>query len=393
MTDRTSCIQHPPDTPMVIIRLDYLALCSGYKHAKCAAALLNMFERWHSYKLHQRTEIKMRRKPSRKRKQANGLWVYMSQSDIHRELFEVFGLNMIGDALRELVKRGYVQERQNPNLKRDRTKQYLFLVDAVQRAVDDFKVRWSAARKAVESCENGVRPFFKFKECKLYSQRLETLVLKFRCFKTKEALPLNTTLVPTLKSTERETAQIAEPAPAPQIPLSPSKDKEPELHIDRDATTTPMYVVREMANDLPPRQQFNDTAALVAQSADAQIILSAYRAGFPDDKTRPSASSVKGYTKQAVAMVKDGVPPIAVTAAVKRLIAAGEQKINIWKVCDEIEAEKVRNYQLVNGISKVSASSAAPAPKPIGDAYRRIVPGKYHPDGSAMYEDELGAAS
>lgn len=203
---------------------------------------------------------------------------------------------------------------------------------------------------------------------------------------------------PSVEPKEREAAQSAEPAPAPQIPLSPSKPEaqEPEplpfTEPERDVTVTTL--TPGQAKRLAKGESvipFNDTVALMELSTKTQALLTAYRMGFPEP-IRPTPDDVHGYETKARAMAAAGITPEQVTAAVKALYDAGVTKINIWKAADHIQEEKVRAHQAKNGITKQSADKPNEQ-KPIGDAYRRIVPNRYHPDGSAVYEDELGAAS
>lgn len=194
---------------------------------------------------------------------------------------------------------------------------------------------------------------------------------------------------PSVEPKEREeAAPIPEPvAPAPEMPLSLSKP-EPETPSDvpiaRDVTTTPMSVIRQLHGDLPPRAEFNDTAALMTQTAKALPLLTAYAEGFPLD-IRPKPANLKAYEKCAAAMADAGVTPAQVTAKTKALIEAGETKINIWRVDDALDEDKLRAYQVANGITKTNGSASA---QHIGDAYRKIAPGQYHADGSPIYEDE-----
>lgn len=143
-------IAQPGKQKMTLLRESYQAICDG---DPCAARLLNAMERWHFYKLQTREEVRGR---NRVRRQggltASGdedLWVRMAidPKDAKSlgwcgELMDEYSYKVVKRGLDLLVDKGFVAKRENPRLNWDRTPQWLFQVETVQKAVDD----WALSR-------------------------------------------------------------------------------------------------------------------------------------------------------------------------------------------------------------------------------------------------------
>lgn len=132
---KTSCIAHPADQMVLIIREDYLAICDK-NH--CAAAILNVFEYWTNIKLGQRSQAKAENEIAR----AGGadevdesLWIYKSVADLQVELMGLFGETKISSSLKTIEAKGFLDTRNNPKYGWDRTIQYLFKTEAIQSVI------------------------------------------------------------------------------------------------------------------------------------------------------------------------------------------------------------------------------------------------------------------
>lgn len=122
---------------MVVIREDYLAVCDG-NH--CAAALLSIFEYWTNVKLGQQEQAQVENAiaaaggaPSVR----DDLWVFKSVTDLETDLMGLFGKMKIGDALKLIRDKGFVERRTNPDYRWDRTLQYHLQIEMLQGAISD----------------------------------------------------------------------------------------------------------------------------------------------------------------------------------------------------------------------------------------------------------------
>ncbi|GGL13120.1 hypothetical protein [Deinococcus radiotolerans] len=152
MSTKTSSITHPPRTRLNLLREDYLHIADG---DYCAARLLNIFERWHNTKLDHRTQARhanaVARSGGERPEQDEGLWVYMSNEDLRKELMLEYSEKPVTRALTLLETKGFLRRRSNPIRKWDRKPQYLFVASAVQDAINT----WAATRS--EEPENSLQ--------------------------------------------------------------------------------------------------------------------------------------------------------------------------------------------------------------------------------------------
>lgn len=132
---------------MNLLREDYLAIADG---DYCAARLLNVFERWHNTKLDHRSQARyanaIARSGGEHPDQDEGLWVYMSNEELRRELMNEYSEKPVTRALTLLEGKGFLRRRSNPLRKWDRKPQYLFVAAAVQKAIN----AWAASREEGE---------------------------------------------------------------------------------------------------------------------------------------------------------------------------------------------------------------------------------------------------
>lgn len=197
-------ISHPAKTKMVCIREDYLGICQTLRHPHCAAALLNMFERWFDWKSASFADELRRRQHARNNNQdydpAGDLWVFMSQSQMKDELQGLFGDKLIANSLQDLTEAGFIKSRRNPKNSWDRTLQYLFLPNTVQGALN----QWENMQQF---------PYRKIAVSKAQKCVIETAWLRNRNRKIAEAIPQSQTLEPI---TETKAPVVARRAPTMQ---------------------------------------------------------------------------------------------------------------------------------------------------------------------------------
>lgn len=138
---KSSCVQHPPAMTIVMIRQDYVVLCSDAPDPHCAAALLNNMEFWTNIKLAIQKQLQIENELA-----ANeGLplipdddtWVYKTHEETQEELLDVFGRNKIVTNTAWLVSQGYIKTRNNPRYKWDKTKQYSLDIQTLQDAISN----------------------------------------------------------------------------------------------------------------------------------------------------------------------------------------------------------------------------------------------------------------
>lgn len=130
---KTSCIQHPANTPLLMIRADYLILCDGNA---CAAALLNEFEQFENHALNEQgRDTSEWAKPGTEAPDPER-WFYWTRKDIARELFHVYSAYQMDKALALLFEKGFINRREYGVDKMDHRYQYRFHVATIQAAIN-----------------------------------------------------------------------------------------------------------------------------------------------------------------------------------------------------------------------------------------------------------------
>lgn len=149
MSDK-SCIIHAPESLFVAIRQDYVGICKarGMRHPHCAAALLNMFERWHNVKLAEFDQELAKHQVAKANKQhykvSVNMWIFMSNPAMREEMQGLFGETVIRHSIQDLEQAKFIKSRHNPKDVRDRTLQYLFFPMRVQNAL----YKWASSTDA-----------------------------------------------------------------------------------------------------------------------------------------------------------------------------------------------------------------------------------------------------
>lgn len=126
---KSSCIPHPPNEPLIVIRKWQVEACGGF----CEAALLSFFEYWHNIKLDLQQKA-MATKKSGGRKTVPGLYQHHTAKELSDGVLGLYGEKTIRHALRRLENLGFVITIRNPNPKYgfDATKHFVFVEEKVR---------------------------------------------------------------------------------------------------------------------------------------------------------------------------------------------------------------------------------------------------------------------
>lgn len=134
---RQSSIQFQTDNISIVLRSDYLTIC---KDNHCAAMVLAQMQYWYDVKIAARSQAQLHNaaavREGMEPTQDEELWVYKKQTEMRDELMGLFGETAISKAYTFLLDAGFLSDRCNPLHKWDKTRQYLFMVDNVQQAID-----------------------------------------------------------------------------------------------------------------------------------------------------------------------------------------------------------------------------------------------------------------
>jgi hypothetical protein len=163
---KSTCIQHPTNEPLLVIRQWQLDFCEG-NH--CAAALLSFFEYWHNLRL----EISQRAKPANRNAQQHGkpatqdesLLQFHSDEQLQAGLLNLYGTMKIRESRRLLITKGALTEHSNPKPRYafDRTVYYHFHPEAVNAWLkqlhksDSKNINVTCAENGGRVAENGGR--------------------------------------------------------------------------------------------------------------------------------------------------------------------------------------------------------------------------------------------
>lgn len=129
---KTSCISHPANERLVIIRKWQVEFCEGNQ---CAAALLSFFEYWHSWKLNadrynrKSNDIaEMHREP---RLLTEDVYQYHSLNELSNGILYLYGEKSISKAIKLLESKLVITVHANPNPKfhYDKTQYFKFYPD------------------------------------------------------------------------------------------------------------------------------------------------------------------------------------------------------------------------------------------------------------------------
>lgn len=135
---RTSCISHPPNEPLVVIRLWQLEFCEG---DACAAVLLGYFSYWHEIKNAARKKAKHANDVAEmhgdQRTQDETIVQFHSEEDLEKGIM-IYGKSSIARAIKYLEGKGVITVFRNPNerYKFDRTRHFIFYPEMCQNFID-----------------------------------------------------------------------------------------------------------------------------------------------------------------------------------------------------------------------------------------------------------------
>lgn len=130
---RTAAVRHRKNQPLLLIQADQVKICDGNR---CAAALLSVFEYWHSVRVSQVQQEKAMASADAEYKPNTSLWVYKQVPDLSRDILGMYGDTAVSKAVAFLIEKGFVKSKNNDKNPFDRTKMYLLCVSVVQAAVD-----------------------------------------------------------------------------------------------------------------------------------------------------------------------------------------------------------------------------------------------------------------
>lgn len=143
---RTSCISHPKNNPLVIIRAWQVAFCNGNR---CAAALLSFFEHWHNYKI---AIVEKNKKANdiaeahgESRHQDEGLYQFHTFDELADGIIGLYGKTTVIEAIQLLVEKKAISVHNNPNprYKFDKTKYYRFYPEICNQWLAEHMMRGS----------------------------------------------------------------------------------------------------------------------------------------------------------------------------------------------------------------------------------------------------------
>jgi hypothetical protein len=154
---KSTCLRHPENEPLVIIRQWQVAICEGNT---CTASLLSFFEYWHSIKLEMREKAQYANAVAARHGEAGHhdetLIQFHTSDDLERGLMGLYKADTIRKAIKYLEKRGFIEQVKNPNPRYsfDKTRHFQFCVDKVANALDDYLRSRSKGKQEEKPTEN-----------------------------------------------------------------------------------------------------------------------------------------------------------------------------------------------------------------------------------------------
>lgn len=152
---KTSCISHPQNEPMIIIRQWQVEYCRGNR---CAAALLSFFEYWHSVRLTVSDKARQANVIAEKHgedgQQDTSLFQFHNEAQLGAGVLGLYGKSAIAEAIKELIQLGAISVHKNPNPRYcfDSTRHFLFYPEIPQRWLNSRQ-----AENSVSQAENSSR--------------------------------------------------------------------------------------------------------------------------------------------------------------------------------------------------------------------------------------------
>ena len=149
---KTSCIAHPPNNPLIMIRQWQIEFCDG---DHCAAALLSVFEFFHNMRLGSAARAEAMNDVAERyrdeRVQDESLLQFYSADELEAKLLGLYGRDRIRAARQRLQNLGVIDEGTNPNPRYafDRTIWFLFHPEVCNEWLESYHhVRQIAGRVA-----------------------------------------------------------------------------------------------------------------------------------------------------------------------------------------------------------------------------------------------------
>jgi len=131
---KTTCINHPTQERILLIRQWQIEFCDG-NH--CAAALLNFFEYWHNIKL----EMSEKNRQANRISEAHGdeniqdesLYQFHNNEELQAGILGIYGKTKIVEALNLLQEKGVISIHKNPNPRYhfDQTNHFIFYPEII----------------------------------------------------------------------------------------------------------------------------------------------------------------------------------------------------------------------------------------------------------------------
>lgn len=135
-----TCIEHPINQPLLLIRKWQLDFCEGNA---CAAALLSFFEYWHCIKLEMSVKNAKANRIAKEHDDIGyndeSLLQFHNQQDLNNGILGIYGKNSICEAIKYLEDKEVITTHRNPNPRYtfDKTKYYLFHPDVCNSWLDE----------------------------------------------------------------------------------------------------------------------------------------------------------------------------------------------------------------------------------------------------------------
>lgn len=271
---RTSCVWHPTNARLLMVREEFIRLCDG---DHCAASLLAIFEYWHNVRLRQIEQEHVRHAYDPNYSPNVEIWVYKSVEDLAVDLLGLYGERKVRDSLAFLVSRQYVQTRPNPKNTYDRTKQYQLLPERVSAALQDLFPSDEAVTAPIErDGDGGTDPAkMQHRSCKNAGSSIEAAKMQDRSGKKATLHPAK--LPPPKENTEttlRDSEVVVSNHQKPTVhrsapgvkgkPSKPDDDRTPPGKIEYATPRDELVaLIRERTGELPERQLVRDIDELV----------------------------------------------------------------------------------------------------------------------------------
>lgn len=157
---KTTCINHPPNEPLLLIRQWQVEACDG---DHCAAAILSFLEYWHNIKMEQATKSGQANDVAERhgdgRTQDESLTQWHTSAELEKGMLGLFATRKISEGVELLKAKGFIRVFRNPNprYKFDATKHFVFEDGAVNEWINSRYGQKAkpSAQKGETGCRKG----------------------------------------------------------------------------------------------------------------------------------------------------------------------------------------------------------------------------------------------